>query len=289
MNHGFSSQLRTLLVLGRVSNLPTVWSNCLAGWWLGGGGNLGKLPLLFLGVSALYLGGTFLNDAFDANYDRQFRNERPIPSGAISQREVWCWSWAWLGLGWLCLLPFGITTGALGLALILCVAIYNAVHKVVTISPWLMGVCRFFVYAITAAAGDSGITGWAIWCGLALGAYATGVGFLERRQYSRGIIPRWPLILLAVPIFLALVMNAGAYRKPALLMSLVLLLWSVRYLRVALWTANGNLRRTVAGLLAGIIFVDWLAIAPECPRELGFVFLLLLGGTLLAQRFAPSR
>ena len=27
-----------LLVLGRASNLPTVWSNCFAGWFLGGGG-----------------------------------------------------------------------------------------------------------------------------------------------------------------------------------------------------------------------------------------------------------
>ena len=32
------AKLRTLLVLGRVSNLPTVWSNCFAGWLLAGGG-----------------------------------------------------------------------------------------------------------------------------------------------------------------------------------------------------------------------------------------------------------
>ncbi|MEI9961242.1 MAG: hypothetical protein WDM76_09000 [Limisphaerales bacterium] len=30
MDQNFIRQLRTLLVLGRVSNLPTVWSNCLA-------------------------------------------------------------------------------------------------------------------------------------------------------------------------------------------------------------------------------------------------------------------
>ena len=73
--------LRALLVLSRVSHLPTVWSNCLAGWWLGGGGNFAKLPLLFLGVSALYTGGMFLNDAFDADFDRQRRNNvqyRPV-------------------------------------------------------------------------------------------------------------------------------------------------------------------------------------------------------------------
>jgi 4-hydroxybenzoate polyprenyltransferase len=65
--------LRTWLILGRVSNLPTVWSNCLAGWWLGGGGNFLKLPFLFIGVSLLYLGGMFLNDAFDEAFDQQHR------------------------------------------------------------------------------------------------------------------------------------------------------------------------------------------------------------------------
>ena len=78
-------QLRTLLILGRVSNLPTVWSNCLAGWWLGGGGNFWKLPFLLLGMSLLYTGGMFLNDAFDEEFDRQRRAERPIPTGKISR------------------------------------------------------------------------------------------------------------------------------------------------------------------------------------------------------------
>ena len=39
------SYLRTLLVLGRASNLPTVWSNCLAGWLLGEGGHVVKLGM----------------------------------------------------------------------------------------------------------------------------------------------------------------------------------------------------------------------------------------------------
>lgn len=82
--------LVTLLTLGRVANLPTVWSNCLAGWWLGGHENLGHLPLLFIGATLLYMGGAFLNDAFDAEYDRQHRRARPIPSGVISLKEVGC-------------------------------------------------------------------------------------------------------------------------------------------------------------------------------------------------------
>ena len=64
---------RALLVLGRVSNLPTVWSNCLAGWLLGGGGEWGGFCWLCLGATALYVGGMYLNDAFDAEFDRVFR------------------------------------------------------------------------------------------------------------------------------------------------------------------------------------------------------------------------
>src|SRR5213596_1799456 len=90
---------RTWLVLGRVSNLPTVWSNCLAGWWLGGGGNFAKLPFLIAGVTLLYIGGMFLNDAFDEQFDRQHRKERPIPSGQISAGHVWRWGFALLAAG----------------------------------------------------------------------------------------------------------------------------------------------------------------------------------------------
>src|SRR5438105_11549728 len=98
------SRVSTFLVLGRVSNLPTVWSNCLAGWWLGGGGNFGNLPFLLAGATFLYVGGMFLNDAFDAEFDRRHRKERPIPSGMIALDSVWRWGLAWLALGALSLL-----------------------------------------------------------------------------------------------------------------------------------------------------------------------------------------
>src|SRR5439155_553254 len=113
-------RLRTLLVLGRVSNLPTVWSNCLAGWWLGGGENFSKLPFLFSGVTLMYLGGMYLNDAFDAEFDRQHRNERPIPSGAIPLRAVWQCGLGLLMVGAGLLFGAGTLPGLLGLMLALC-------------------------------------------------------------------------------------------------------------------------------------------------------------------------
>jgi 4-hydroxybenzoate polyprenyltransferase len=280
---------RTLLVLGRVSNLPTVWSNCLAGWWLGGGGNSGSLPFLFLGVTLLYVGGMYLNDAFDSDFDRQHRQERPIPSGAIAETLVWKLGALGLVLGEVCLLSLGLVPGAIGLALVLCILVYDALHKLFTFSPVLMGICRFFVYVVAASAGAHGVTGWAIWCGLALGAYVIGLSGLARKESTRGRPPRWPMFLLSLPILLVLLINDGIYREGGLLRAAVLALWILHCLRATFWTSNVNIGRTVSSLLAGIVIVDWLAaMNTHTPPELGLVFLFLFLAALLSQRFAPA-
>ena len=46
-----------------------------------------------------------------------------------------------------------------------------------------------------------------------------------------------------------------------------------------------NVSRIVSGLMAGIIFVDWLAVAPGCPNGLSAAFLFLFIATLALQRF----
>jgi len=280
--------LRALLALSRVAHLPTVWSNCLAGWWLGGGGNPAKLPLLFLGVSALYTGGMFLNDAFDVDFDRQRRAGRPIPSGAISLAAVWRWGLAWLGLGTLCLIAISRTTGLLTLALLLCIFIYDATHKVVTASPWLMGLCRFWVYVIAASVGVAGINGEPVWCGVALAFYVAGRGYLAQHESSRGRVRYWPLAMLAAPIVFAMLFNAAEYRLPAIWLSLVLALWIALRARTIFQAGEVNVAHIVSGLLAGIVLVDWLAVAPLCPHRLSFVFMILFGATLALQRFLPT-
>jgi 4-hydroxybenzoate polyprenyltransferase len=289
MNRNLVRQLRTLLVLGRVSNLPTVWSNCLAGWWLGGGGHYGKQPLLLFGVSALYTGGIFLNDAFDAEFDRQRRASRPIPSGAIPLATVWRWSFALLGLGALALAVLGKTTGVLALVLLACIIIYDATHRAITASPWLLGLCRFWVYVIAGSTGVGGVNGGPIWCGAALAFYAVGLSSVARRGSFRGPVPYWPLLLLAAPIFLAMLMNTGEAQNTAILLSLVLVLWVARCARTIFQPGEANVGRIVSGLLAGIVLVDWLAVAPQLPHPLSFwVFAPLFGATLVLQRFAPE-
>ncbi len=291
MHQTLAARLRTLLILGRVSNLPTVWSNCLAGWWLAGAGNSSRLPWLLLGMSSLYLSGMYLNDAFDAEFDRQRRTTRPIPSGQISAPEVWRYGWAWLGSGILLLFATGLLAGTLSLVLAAFIILYNQSHKLVTASPWLMGICRFWVYFIAGIAGAAdpdAMVGWTVWCGLALALYIVGLSYVARRESYRSPVPYWPLLLLAAPFFLAWLMDPGESRPAGLWIAAVLALWIARCVRPVLLSGTVNVGRVVSGLLAGIVFVDWLAVAPECPRGLSLVFLALFGTTQALQRYIPA-
>jgi 4-hydroxybenzoate polyprenyltransferase len=78
---------RTVLRLGRVSNLPTVWTNALAGAVLAAGVSFAAWPVVTaaLALSLFYVGGMWLNDGFDAEVDARERPERPIPAGEIGR------------------------------------------------------------------------------------------------------------------------------------------------------------------------------------------------------------
>jgi hypothetical protein len=273
-----------LLALGRVSHLPTLWSNCLAGWWLAGWGNARGLPVLCIAVSLLYLGGAFLNDAFDADYDREFRRTRPIPAGAVSPEAAWRWGLVWLVLGEAGLLWLGRLPAGLGLALIACMLLYNTLHRLITFSPVLLGCCRFLIYVIAAATTAEGVNGWALWCGIALGVYVTGVGFIARWKNVRDSLAYWPLLLLALPGMLAMLMDTGRYRQDGLLLLAVQALWTLRCLRQTLWSAERRVEVTVSGLVAGIALVDWLA-AVDASRPLAGAFIGCFLLTLALQRF----
>jgi len=298
LNSSLMSFARAILALSRPARLPAIWSNCLAGWWLGGGGNGSKLPFLFAGATLLHLGGAFLNDAFDAEFDQLRRPGRPIASGAIPLGTVWRSGLTCLVLGALLLLIADRLAGGIGLAIVLLIILYNSTHRLLGFSPVLQGLVRFFLYVLGASVAEHGVTGSALWCGLALAIYMTGLGYLARWQDSPGKAPAWPAALLVTPILLALLMDVGRYREPALLLSALLILWGLRAWRRGFWALERNLPQAVADLGAGIVFVDWLATCPitsvgsqsyYAPRELSYAFIALLIGTLLLQRAVPER
>jgi hypothetical protein len=281
-----SGLLRTLLVLGRASNLPTVWSNCLAAWLLAGGGEWPRFVWLCFGATLLYLGGMYLNDAFDAEFDTQHRRDRPIPSGRISVEAVWRIGIGLLGAGFIALAALGWTTALAALLLCGAIVLYDALHKLVTFSPVLMALCRVLLYVVAATAASRGLTGLALWSGIALGFYIVGLSFLARKESTGIVVQKWPLLLLAVPVLLAVVVNDGRSRESALLISAILVLWAVRSLR-SVWFEPRNVPRAVSGLLAGIVFVDLLAVADE-SRAIGLSFLALFVLALFFQRYVPA-
>ncbi len=280
--------LRTLLVLARASNLPTVWSNCFAGWLLGGEGPLSGLFLLMFGGTCLYVGGMYLNDAFDAEFDRQHRPERPIPSGAITLGEVWGFGVGWLVLGTVLLAFFGPLTFFLTVLLLASIITYDVVHKAIAFSPVIMALCRFFLFLVASSAGEEGVTGLAIWTSFALAFYIVGLSYVAKSESTRGALRYWPCWFLGVPILLAYLVNEGRFRQKSMLLSGILLLWIFRNLRFTFWSGEKNIGRTVSGLLAGIVLVDLLAVAGGGSPGITLIFVLLLGGALLFQRFIPA-
>lgn len=279
--------LRTLLLLGRVSNLPTVWSNCLAGWWLAGAEHEQKLGWLLAGTALLYVGGMFLNDAFDAAFDREYRRERPIPSGRISLESVWRYGFFFLVAGGLTLLGTGKLTGGVGLLLIFSILLYNAVHKKTAFSPVLMALCRFWVYLAAGSLGNALFSFELVTKAAALSVYVAALSYFARNESSGARHGRWPALLLGTPVLVAFAFAKPSQYEAVGLLSAVLVLWVVRNLRYTLWSAPKEIGRTVAGLLAGIVAVDWLA-AAVAPKGFGVIFIALFLCALLFQKVVPA-
>jgi len=271
------SGLETFLVLGRVNGLGTIWSNCLAGWLLSGGGEPGRFLAVCLGATGLYLGAMFLNDACDAASDLLVRPARPIPRGIVRPRLVY-----YAGLAWLGFAPAAFTIILLG-----AIIVYDLVHAQLRLAPALPAVCRFLLYMLAGSASENGLQGLAVWNGLAMAAYVGAIGAWDRRGPSVGPPLRWPLVLLAAPFFIAVLANGPGYRLTAVFMALLLAGWIAWCLHHVFGPLRPRLQSMSSGLQAGIVLVDQLAVAsPSYP--LMALFLLCFLSVLLIQRILPE-
>lgn len=279
-------KVRAWLVLGRISNLPTVWSNCLAAWLLGGGGPWGRLAIVVLGASLLYTAGMFLNDAFDVEFDRQYRPERPIVSGLVGAGSVWFAGGLLMALGLLAVWTTGSRGAFYGLVLVATITAYDVVHKKTALAPLLMAGCRFLLYLVGAAAAQKGSVTPVLWPAVGLACYIVGLSYLARRESTSPASSSWPKPFLLIPIVLALTFSSGNGQSVwiAAAVSTAWVFWCIASPKS--WR-SGFVPRGIAGLLAGIVWVDWLATAATAP---GFcvVFLGLFVLAVLAQRLAPA-
>jgi 4-hydroxybenzoate polyprenyltransferase len=282
--------LRTLLILGRVSNLPTVWSNVLAGAIFADiQDNAIALAALLAGASFIYIGGMYLNDFCDDAFDAKYCPARPIPAGKISRSAVGRFAALWFLLGLTCLAPLGWRVAAIAVILIVAVIVYDYHHKGVAWAPLLMGFCRFLLYPLAALVAPARVD-WTVLCSdaAALGLYVAGITYLARGESRPGRHARWALLLLLAPLLLP-----PAVGMPKLLLlpwlaaASVLPVW-MAWLLIPLWRkTNFSLGRVVSGLLAGIVLVDFVAVTPVLGWQAGWFFGLFFLALLL-QRFVPA-
>lgn len=162
---------RDLAALARLPNLPTVLStvaashllalglarSALAGTSLDLAFRPDVLLWLMLSATLLYLHGTFLNDAFDAEWDTRHRPERAVPSGRWKRDTVLNLGLA-AGLGGIAAaVPAGKHALASATAIAIGIWIYTLLHKRSASGIIFMALCRALLVALGAAGA---ITEW---------------------------------------------------------------------------------------------------------------------------------
>ncbi|HUF55389.1 MAG TPA: UbiA family prenyltransferase [Thermohalobaculum sp.] len=281
------------LRLGRVSALPTVWTNALAGGVLGAAAARDAAPLwtaasillAALSLSLFYVGGMWLNDAFDADADAFGREDRPIPSGAIERQTVFFGGGLLLAGGVLLTIPLGGTAFFVGLALAATIVAYDWLHRQTPFAPLMMGLARFLSYALAAAAAGR-FAGVAVVGAIGLFAYVVGLAYAARQKEIDQLERAWPLAVLAVPL-----LASGVGALPgwlSLLLWLGLAVWTAWGLRLLLRRGPGDVTRAVVALTAGIALYDAVLIASAEAPALALLALAAFGATLALQRLAPG-
>lgn len=285
--------LAVALRLGRISNLPTVWTNVAAGAVLTGvplGPSAGAVALA---CSLSYVGGMFLNDAFDREIDARERPERPIPSGAVGASTVFACGFGMLLGGLVALAVIGRSiTGdhgpavAAGTALAAAIVLYDVWHKSNPVAPLLMGLCRVLVYVATAATLTGTVPGPVVAGAGILLFYLLGLTSVARRERVGAVRSIWPLASLAVPFLIwSLALRAGTFGVVVYVAAVAWLIGCVSHLG---WRATVDVPRAVAGMIAGIALIDALAMAAVGATGPVIGALVCFGLTLVLQRWVPG-
>lgn len=284
------------LKLGRVSNLPTVWTNTLAAVVLAGGTVADWrvfLPLL-LAMTLFYVGGMYLNDAFDAGIDARQRPERAIPSGRVARSTVFAVGFAMLAAGvavvvWLTAGgsgPAGMLPAAAAVALAAAIVFYDWYHKTNPLSPVVMGLCRALVYVTAGLAVAVPLPGALVAGALLLLCYLIGLTYVAKQENLGEVRNLWPLLFLAAPvIYGGMLASSRPVAAVFLLPFAAWLLWALYLVRRR---APGDIPRAVVSMLAGICLFDALVIAGSGQPEVAIVAVLGFGLTLLLQRYVPG-
>lgn len=298
-------RLETALRLGRVSNLPTVWTNVAAAIVLAGGvPHVHTVAILAVAASLFYVGGMFLNDVYDAEIDSRERPERPIPSGEVDREVVERWGHGLLASGLALVAVHGVFFGTVpiwrsllaGLATCAVIVVYDRWHKGNPAAPFIMGLCRVGVYATAALAVAPGLSPALLLGAVLLLGYVLGLTYVARHENEsmptggedatpslRAQLQRWwPLAGLLAPIAYMVPVLWGAFIARAILGGFCL--WVYRAFELVRRGDSAATRNAVVSLIAGISLLDALLLIRHDQLVLALLAVGAFGLTLRLQR-----
>jgi hypothetical protein len=280
------------LRLGRVSNLPTVWTNVLAGIVLSGAAMTPQPALLLiLSLSLFYVAGMFLNDAFDREFDRRNRPDRPIPAGDVTAATVFVYGFGLLACGIILLFAVGYGTSAgtgwrapvAGGLLAASIVLYDGWHKANPVSPFLMGFCRLLVYLIAGLAVAGMLSERLLLAAIVSLCYLIGLTYVAKQESLRRVENLWPLLFLGAPF--AYGAPFAAEGGPALVLYILLLLAVLSALVLMFRPDTPDIHHAIMLLIAGISLLDGFFMAAQGRAWLAGAAVAAFFLTLAFQRF----
>jgi hypothetical protein len=331
------TKLSAILATGRISNLPTVWCNVLVAFLL-----VQLTPVVFgefpistfsvplllvtcIAASCLYIGGCFLGDAVDVEFDKTHKPTRPIPMGILDRNSIFGSAAFLLTTG--IVLPFAyikfsygsfnIPTLAASILLAGAIVIYSIWHKR---SPWIglpfIGACRFFlvlfaayiavtnvpslneifnsysespgISSITIACGDEGVRPIHFIYALLVGIYTICFASVASSESSPNPIT-WRKGLMAIMLTLPVATIVVTYQSGVSITSpiLVAVLVYLLWMITAFRKINTNKGQFVSMSLAGFCLLD-ATFAAQFGWQWLITCFVLFGLSLLLQKWAPA-
>ncbi len=279
------TQLRALLVTGRAANLPTVWSNVIASFFLAGGTQLLPLGLALIFSSLIYLGACFLGDLRDIEHDRIHRPERPLPQGVLSKKGVRNIAVSLLIIAAAILLFIPTLTPAhhplfTGGLLMIASLTYARFHQKKSLLSLLnMASCRSLLVLFSASLAS--LSAYSILFALCMGIYTFLLSCVAASENSPNAFSRQNLlsaVMLILPI-------AAIYKQPIVNPFLVLPYFIHTTLSKKLLSSSKP--AFVSRALAGFCLLDACFASTHSPT-LSLTCISLFLTALLFQRITPA-
>jgi 4-hydroxybenzoate polyprenyltransferase len=287
------------LKLLRLPNVFTAAADVMMGF-LVTHGRLDPTPYFLLLVASsclFYLGGTVLNDVFDAEVDARDRAERPIPSGRVSLRSATAVGWALLASGLLIawfvsLWANDLRPGAVALFLATCIVLYDGPLKRTFVAPLVMGECRMLNVLLGMSLPIVPWDQFELSVAVGIGIYVLGVTIFARteaRATARGRLIAGLAVLLAGIALLGCVPPLTANRPPLvvqqngwyLLWAVLALITARRCTLAVLQPTPPRVQAAVRHCVHSIIVLDAAVAVGYAGPFWGLAVLLLLAPTLL--------